>query len=454
MIKKYSKFLGVLLTLALLLAVLPAGKAQAVTLEVGPGKAYTTIQGAIDAANSGDTIEVAAGTYNEALSIQKAITIQGAGKELSIIDGTNLTGASLVSFNNVPGEAIFDGFTLQNPPIIYTSGNVREYGYNLGIAGAMDGAKITVTNNHLIASDPMNFGVSLSNTTADVVINHNEFLNHTQNAILIERALNDVEVGYNLFLIPEDQGPAIWSMSYGTEANPHNVTGLHWYHHNIFEPAEVNKPFWSAITVAPAWGTGWNVRQHGTYENVVIEENFIHGYQNAGIQVEVDGTNSTFNGKIIDNKLTPDSNGPNSRGIRLLGNVTDTEISGNVITNSYYGIWFTGTWGQPVYPKNITVTGNRLAGNVIGYEEVDTTNSQVISPNWWGSIYGPDEGYIVNNDNYSPWCGDAACTFVVHKDPVEDGFYRDGDKVIMKGEFDRGFTLDGPSRLCNIFSVK
>ncbi len=67
---------------------LSTGFASAATLNVGQGQTYTTIQSAIDAANTGDVVSVSEGTYLENLVVKKnGISIIGSNKEKTVIDG-------------------------------------------------------------------------------------------------------------------------------------------------------------------------------------------------------------------------------------------------------------------------------------------------------------------------------------------------------------------------------
>jgi hypothetical protein len=71
---------------------------------------FATIQAAIDAASSGDTINVAAGTYYEHITLKDGVGVLGAGVDVSIIDGSS-TG-TVVTANGVGSAAILDGFTI------------------------------------------------------------------------------------------------------------------------------------------------------------------------------------------------------------------------------------------------------------------------------------------------------------------------------------------------------
>ncbi len=88
----------------------------------------TTIQAAIDAANDGDTVLVAPGTYVENLDFKgKAITVTSRdGADVTIIDGNRA--GTVVAFSS--GEAsttVLDGFTIRNGKATSNGGGIYIY---------------------------------------------------------------------------------------------------------------------------------------------------------------------------------------------------------------------------------------------------------------------------------------------------------------------------------------
>lgn len=120
----------------LLIALLPllSLPATAAIITVGPGGPptydHSTIQAAINAANvTGDTIQVAAGTYRENLVWStKSIQLVGAGPALSIINGdldADGTGdGSCLRMSLVPDTARIEGFTFCGGRSTASSGHI------------------------------------------------------------------------------------------------------------------------------------------------------------------------------------------------------------------------------------------------------------------------------------------------------------------------------------------
>ncbi|MFZ3211357.1 MAG: carboxypeptidase regulatory-like domain-containing protein [Terriglobales bacterium] len=134
----------------------------------------STIQGAINVANTGDTVLVASGTYSENISfLGKAINVTSAsGASVTIIDGGGK--AAVVTFNGGEGSSsVLNGFTIQNgtatlsPP--YDGGGIY-----------ISSASPTITNNVIQNNTACSDGGGIAVLAGSPRIQGNTIQNNTQ----------------------------------------------------------------------------------------------------------------------------------------------------------------------------------------------------------------------------------------------------------------------------------
>jgi len=146
--------------------------AHAATLTVCPsGCAYSQIQPAVDAASSGDTISIGAGTYYGAIDVTKNVTLAGAGAGSTTIQGIHLGYP-----NNTNDRAIMidSGVTVRIQGVTVTSDSTSSGDPSDG--GILNFGTLTVTNS-AITNNRGPFGGGIANegtlTVTNSVISRN-----------------------------------------------------------------------------------------------------------------------------------------------------------------------------------------------------------------------------------------------------------------------------------------
>jgi parallel beta-helix repeat protein len=318
-------------------------------VNVNTAEAFVTIQAAIDDAQTlaGHVIQVAAGTFSELVTVNKAVELRGARFGVDGRDATRGTGESIVNgavvgdgrssgFRIATDGVTIDGFTIQDQT------SVASFGAGIVMNPGMAGAKIR--NN------------VLRNNVAGL------FLSNDQ-----PRALTIIE--RNLFSANNQPGAASGNgiytdqfLSGGTLINVHID----------------NNTFAGNSTAAVLLGSTTAASQ----SRIVIANNTMSSNGNGVLLY------NTVDSMVMRNTFT------NSFGSQVVagGRVTGVSITENVIENGAVRGIRIGDFGGGGPNTGITLNCNSIQGNAGAGLQLDAggyNGSLDAAGNWWGSATGP-----------------------------------------------------------------
>ena len=367
-----SKLIYIAVALCMILALLPAvlsapsAQAAGTTWYVGPTGNFTAIQEAIDNTSvlAGDTIIVNDGTYTEAISISKALTIRSANGSAS----TTIDGGSDIAVRIETSDVTFGGdghgFAVQGTDVGIVIGSDVNGSTTSGVT--VQGNEITVTGDVAVAI----LMVAANNSACGNNIINNSLPSSCDYGIAL---VNQQPAGTTSNLSDNHiTGNTISSADFGIWLGADPVMG--WENgiisRNIISGNTINNSVYGIIMTS----------NNGSAYNNTISGNTIN---NASLGITIVNNNgSVYNNTITGNTLRDCGVGVGSAiagGITITnsaasGDMHDNTVENNTISDCSRGIKFIIT---SMGSEDCSVTHNTIQGNTIinsSYDGIDLIN--------------------------------------------------------------------------------
>ncbi len=396
-------FLGLLTALAIFI---PPHLARAATITVcASGCDYTTIQAAVNAAANGDTITVGAGTYVENVTVNKQLTLDGAGSGSNPVTDTIISGS---------GSGSGTGLLLSagtNATLRVVIKDVRVTNFDTGIV-----ANSYNTLDNVASVSNITYGINLS-PLQDLVITNSKFnSNEAGLKIASTASVDNVTISGSEFNSNTKHG---W-YSDKSSGSSSNVTNLNisytTFNDNVnkgFYTEKLSNAVFDHITVNNS-GTGGPTNhragmdinlKYGNYSNIQITNSTISN----------NGTGDDNGGGIL---IKARSTGSYAGNPATLDDVT---LSGLTVTGNGGGTYAAGIrigesnnsfTGFDAGPTNVVISNSAFSGNSAhGVRNATLATTVLAESNWWGNSSGPNAptnpsgtGDAVSiRVDYSPW---------------------------------------------------
>lgn len=350
--------------------------------EIATGDYFTapgmSIQAAIDAAAPGDEISIDAGTYTELLTINKHVSMVGAGSgndpgSNTIITATGAMGPRMITLA-ASGASSLDPILLQHLRL-EPDGLVALEVHNLQVVSfvELDEVHVDGTNQTNDTESEIGLRVATTGTLTDLVITDCTFDHLTYGWYFAKEVnlaelstVSDVTVTNTSFSNNDAKG------IYVEKLENVSFTGCTVHNNGI------NTSFWNN-----PWNGGFDINlKAGTYQDIFLTDctftnNGLYVKEGAGLMIKARGTGA-LDPSYAAHPATLDN-------VQLIG----CTISGNE-----RGVRFGEPGKDNTTPTNVVVEDCQLYGNVQTYAGSDgstygdvvnqTTATVDASPNWWG----------------------------------------------------------------------
>lgn len=396
-----QRFLCTLFLLTLLPATLVAWfafPASASVLRVPQD--YLTIQAAVNAAHTGDTIQVAAGIYFENVVVNTTVTVTGISVSATIVDGGG---------NNVVFDIQADNVELRNMTI-------RNGGSYSGVTAYYPYGGVTILNARIIDNV---VGVVLSEADGNTV----------EDSVFINNQMYGIDVKYSTGNVIRNN--RVSESAYGIEVSDtsssqvvNNTVSATSY--GIYVPYSTSNNV-SANTLT---GNSWNIYLTHSNSNV-IGYNAVAGGA-VGIQMMWSQDNSVFNNTLSNgsygiylgycgvNTVSGNMASLNDWGIELY-NSTGSTVRENIVSSNTWGFYIVeNSKGNYLYHNNILNNVKQVFQDLTSGQNTWHTPATPYQGNYWNDYRGTDTNGDGVGDTYLPWQG---VDWYPLMEPV--GFYSD-----------------------------
>lgn len=389
---------------------------NAVNILNGGGTSATiyggSVQNAITLAGSGGTLNLAAGTYTEALEIDTALTLNGAGRDETIIQPTALlstgvghkydTNAKTSVYVHGASNVTLNGLTIDGNDL----GNTGVVFWN-NASGTISNARIENSQHFDGAQTGQDLAVDASADHAStLLVNNVQFQNWNKNAIDAVNGNGATTGGGDITLTVTN---STFTGHGTTDVNQQNGI-VAWNHAGGTVTANISGSTFTGIGYLGADSSSTDILLIGV-QNSTVSNNTLTGTgaTSGSNGIAASGTGITISGNTVTGfgwGLDIDDGSP------YYGGLTSAVVQNNVVTGNGVALQVGYEAGDTT---TVTAHGNDFSGNTHGVELDSTDATADVTGNWWGTtndtaIAGSMTGVGAGAVNFSSFLASGADT--------------------------------------------